>query len=213
MTNDDPTANISSISIEFYEWIPDGPCGFLPGPLLCSYVIPAAQLSYVYECDWLGSHDIYKYTADLPNPCFQEQGQRFVLRIAATLNDPDGAILMWTTSTITAGTAAASYRYDDQYWQCGPDDQAFELVTAPVHGKYAQPVNCEGPGYYSNLNSNINDFLRFDDFICNQTGGIERVVFWGGMWQDCGPKENLAAVRINFREWLPDGPCGGLFQR
>ncbi|UCD76137.1 MAG: hypothetical protein JSV91_04285 [Phycisphaerales bacterium] len=210
MTDNDPTANISTINIDFYEWVPDGPCGFLPGALLCSYAIPAAQLSYVYECDWAGIYDIYKYTVDLPDPCFQTEGQHFVLRIAATLNDPGAAIFMWTTSTALHGTAGASYNTDQQIWECGNLDQAFELYTEAPGGKYAQPVNCEGPGYFSNVNSNVSSWLRYDDFICNQTGDINRVVFWGGMYFDCGPKDNLAAIQVDFYQWLPDGPCGFL---
>lgn len=206
----DPISNIAGFEVYFYEFSSDGPCDLYTGPMQCAYTIPASDVRFEYECN-NGGFDLYRYTVDLPTACHQEAGQRFLLHIAARLNDPDlGDEWFWQTSTLTVGVAGASYNYDTATWECGPYDQAFELITLPdTDAKYSQPVNCDGSVYFSNLNHS-NPYVRFDDFVCNQTGDIERVVFWGEMYSGCGPMENLEAIQINFHKWLPDGPCGFL---
>ena len=207
------TGNLQAIRIDFYEWLSGGPCGFLPGDLLCSYTIPAEQLQYVYECTWQNACDYYKYTVDLPEPCFQLEGQHFVLMIGGILLDPnDTCVFIWTPSTVVYGTAGASQDRLNSDWFCSEEDQAFELYTiVPGEDKYEQPPNCDDYLWFSNVNSNVNPWIRMDDFVCYQTGTIQTIVFWGNGWdisaqQECG-LDNLPHFLVEIYKWIPEGPC------
>jgi len=206
-----PMTNLAGFVVSFYEWVPGGPCDFLPGALLCSYELPVADVAY--ECDWFG-WDVYKYSVDLPEPCDQQEGQHMVLLVAAILENPEGdCIFYWMPSTVQYGTIGASYNYENDVWECiYPLDNAFELYTeVPAEHKYEQPPNCDDYVYFSNINSNLNPWFRFDDFVCQQTGDINRIDFWGcGFDLDQGYGCGLPHIEsfwINIYKWEPGGPC------
>ena len=85
------------------------------------------------------------------------------------------------------------------------------LASAGEDGfvKYSQPIDCSIDNcWFSNYNS-TNDFLRLDDFICNATGYITHVNFWGAAWDGAqAPLDNLDFFRIRIYEWVDGGPCG-----
>ncbi|UCD76181.1 MAG: hypothetical protein JSV91_04510, partial [Phycisphaerales bacterium] len=63
-------------------------------------------------------------------PCYQDEGQHFVLLIAAILSNPDDpCIFGWCTTPVINWSAAASYDRINGYWYCGGPDQAFALFT------------------------------------------------------------------------------------
>ncbi len=73
------------------------------------------------------------------------------------------------------------------------------------------PYDCEiDTCYFSNANSTANPFVRWDDFICTQTGDITEFSFVAGGWLvgPCDLLSNLARVRVIIAERLPGGACG-----
>jgi len=104
-------------------------------------------------------------------------------------------------------------------WRSSSDQwgEAYDLAfcvtgTGPGGAKYSQPIACELNMHFSNMNSNLAPWMRFDDFVCTMTGDITKVVFWGGGWdwynsEACDFYQSLAAIRIDLFEWIPQGPC------
>ncbi|MDY7109091.1 MAG: hypothetical protein SYC29_10700 [Planctomycetota bacterium] len=129
---DSPVENVAAFEIETFKWLEGGPCGFLPGSLGCSYEIPADDVSCRFAF-MMGDWAVHKYSVNLPEPCWQEYGLHYLLRIAAILEDPDSLhVFSWWPSSIQYGTEAASYDDAEDEWGCDyEDDQAFELYAEP----------------------------------------------------------------------------------
>ena len=76
--------------------------------------------------------------------------------------------------------------------------------------KYSQGYSCEKDTcYFSNRNSDVNPFIRYDDFVANRSTPIVAVGFVAGGWdgKPCDILTNLDAVEITFYEWEKGGPC------
>jgi len=206
--------NLAAVQIDIYEWLPGGQCDWQHGALLCSNTIPLNQLEPAFECIGPnGTEEYYRFTANLPEPCYQEEGEHYVLMIAGVLIDPNNpCIFGWVNTPEDYNSLAYSHKPLTDEWICGGPDQAFELYTAPAGPvKYVQPPNCDDYVWFSNVNSNVNPWIRMDDFVCNQTGNIETIVFWGNgfdvdQWQECG-LANIPQFLIEIYQWIPEGPC------
>ncbi|MDY7109639.1 MAG: hypothetical protein SYC29_13475 [Planctomycetota bacterium] len=121
--------NLDAIQIDMYERLYDGPCDWQHGAPLCSNTIPLEDLEYVYECTGPNGEEYYRFTALLPEPCWQDEDFLYALRIAGILNNPDDdCIFAWAaTSPSNFGLA---YSFDEpDTWACGGPDNAFELYT------------------------------------------------------------------------------------
>ncbi|MDY7109554.1 MAG: hypothetical protein SYC29_13045, partial [Planctomycetota bacterium] len=106
---------------------------------------------------------------------------------------------------------------ENDFWSpnCGPFHRnllVYASECADVTVKYSQPIDCEEGCWFSNLNSNLNPYVRYDDFVCNQTGEITEIVFWASgydisTFESCSLTSNVEAVEINLYEWVEGGPC------
>ena len=134
--------HVQGFLVEFYQWIPQGDCGWAPGNLLCSYQIPWDDVTWEYECTGENG-DYFKFSVDLPEPCPQVEGEHYVLFIAGAPTNPDDpCIFGWLETPEIQWSAAASYNTDDSSWLCGGPDQAFALYTDPT--PCTEDVNGDG---------------------------------------------------------------------
>jgi len=212
----DPATNVDSIQIDLFEWQTAPNCQWTKGALLCSNRIPFAQIGKVLECDGALGVKHTKFTARLPKPCFQKQGTRYVIQIAAVLTNPaNPCIFAWSVTGKVRGFPAVSVNRTTGAVSCVPEqDMAFELANRERgFDKYTQRVNCNTGCYYSNLNNNTNPYLRIDDWICNFTGTITQIGFWAGGWDNsrgihCDLASFCDTLQIDIFQWVAGGPCG-----
>ena len=144
-------------------------------------------------------------------------GWQAVVAVGLVLSIPLALIITHQTSAIGAvltglgllgSSVLQTHKPPSDEWTCGVSDQAFALITEPSDVKYAQPFDCDQYLYFSNVNSNANSYLRFDDWVCDQTGNIEQIVFWGGTYPGgCEGLANLWGIQIDIYDWLPTGYC------
>jgi len=129
---DSPVENLAGFEITIFKWMEGGPCDFLPGEVVCSYESPIDDVSWRFSFMKLHA-PVYQYSVNLPEPCWLENGQHYVLLIAAILEDPDSpyAFICWPSS-VQYGTRGASYNRELEDWACTYEiDQAFELYAEP----------------------------------------------------------------------------------
>ncbi|MDY7108451.1 MAG: hypothetical protein SYC29_07415 [Planctomycetota bacterium] len=125
----DLTTGLAGFQVEIYTWEPGGPCDWHAGELLCSYYVPAGEVQARWKCtDELGI-DTYRYSVNLPEPCHQEEGEHYVISIAADLIEPTEPCVFVAASTGgTVGEAAFSALPNGE---CGINevDPAFIMLT------------------------------------------------------------------------------------
>ena len=120
---------IDGVEINIYKWEPGGPCDWHAGELLCSNYVPVEDLHPVWRCRHPDGIEEYRLSADLPEPCFQEEGAHYVIRVAADVRVPDaGCIFAWSSMDGTVGEVAFSAKSDET---CQPNmvDAAFFMLT------------------------------------------------------------------------------------
>jgi hypothetical protein len=130
----DDLTNLAGIEINIYTWEPGGECGWQPGALLCSNYIAAEDLHPFERCTYDFSVVAYRLSADLPEPCFQQESEHYVIRIAAELDDPeDVCVFAWAS---TGGFIESEAFSTPSANECLPNtaDAAFLMLTLAANG-------------------------------------------------------------------------------
>jgi hypothetical protein len=128
----DELTNLAGVEINLYTWEPGGDCPWEPGELLCSNFIPAEDLFPVEVCQYDLNVTAFRLSADLPEPCFQEQGEHYAIRIAAQLDDSAGdCVFAWASTVGTLGSTAYS-RPGEVGCMLNTSDAAFIMLTEPM---------------------------------------------------------------------------------
>jgi hypothetical protein len=206
-------SNLESVTINFYEWVPGGPCGCNIGALLNTNTIPTSDLHPILHCTGgtNGEHH-YALSATLPVPFQQVDGAHYVIEIGGNLVDPDGCFFYWSRPGDNVYCTGYSVNLDTG--QCVTnDDGAFALFTARV------PMgHCGAEITYDNGDANLMtaispmtgwDHLGFiDDFSLPQDGGTVFNCFSMDMTVPDDPFP-LEAMRIQVYD-ISEGGIAGL---
>ncbi|MHC5024288.1 MAG: hypothetical protein ACYTGG_10335 [Planctomycetota bacterium] len=168
--------NLESVTINFYEWIDNGPCGCDVGTLLSTNTIPTSDLTILYLCTGEPSgEDHYLMSALLPVPFFQVEGTHYAIEIGGNLIDPDGCFFYWSRPGYDATCAGYSVHLDTG--QCiSNNDGAFAMFTE----RSDMPL-CGAEITYQNGHANLVNGVNavgawdgtgiIDDLVLPQSGG------------------------------------------
>ena len=145
-------------------------------------------------------------------------GEEFTSLMTGDVGYPVLAERYWGGGHVIAGGLTLPFFGEHEDWSANCAilhrnmlAHAFDMI-GQEEIKYRQPPYLRSPlSYFSNTNSNSNPWLRYDDFVCRETGEINRVTFWGRVHHESdSPVENLAGFEITIFKWEEGGPCGFL---